>query len=104
AGGVLLLSGPATVHPFLERAAEHQDHGDQRHADYEHAPFADCAAGADAGREPHAGCRRQAMNLLAHVVVHDHASTEEADAGDDARDDAAHIVRFTVTDREHHDT
>ena len=53
---------------------------------------AEAAGDADGGRHPDAGGGGQALHVVLRPVLDDRAGAEEADAGDDALDDPAHVA------------
>src|SRR5215813_2382776 len=73
---------------------EYQHGEDQRHTQEQDAPVAGTACRAEAGTEPRAGGRGQAVDLTVLLAADDHAGTEEADSGNEALHDAADGARF----------
>ena len=74
---------------LFDWTARHEHNGDQRSDNYRYAPCSQPAKYARNSRDPYRGGSRQPVDLVPAFALNDHASTDEADPGDDTLDDPA---------------
>jgi hypothetical protein len=84
---ILIIRTVAAKQELFDWTPYHKHNGDQQRDNYRYTPCSEAAQYARDSRDPRRGSGRQSMHLVPTLALNDHASTDEADPGDDALDD-----------------